>query len=77
MTDLLELAELRRKGVAAETILKVFEPMVRFKQRGLLSRLSQAAPKLEDFLVLQAEAKLLVSIMASLQSLLDEAQKAG
>lgn len=70
--DLLELQTLKQRGIGAETILKILSPMMEAKQRSLLARLSHAGPKLEDFLVLQAEAKLLVSVVASLQSMVEE-----
>ena len=71
--DLLEVHQLVQKGVGAETILKVLGPLLDGKKQNLLSRLAACKPQLEDFLVIQAESKILVSILAELKSIADQA----
>lgn len=71
--DLLEVNELLQKGVGAETILKILQPMVELRQRGVMARLVQAK-ELQDFLEIQAETKVVLSILSQLDSLASQAK---
>ena len=72
--DLFDLNTVLQQGVGAETILKILGPMVEDRKRSLFTRLAQAEHTLADFLLLQAEARLLLSLIASLESLVSNAK---
>lgn len=75
MTGLLELAELAKRGVAAETVLKLYGPLLERRKISWLSRMSKAE-KLEDFLALKEEAKLLLTLISELNSAVQDGENA-
>lgn len=75
MAGLLELAELAKRGVAAETVLKLYGPLLERRKVSWLSRMSKAE-KLEDFLALKEEAKLLLTLISELNSAVQDGENA-
>lgn len=73
MADLLEIVELQRKGVGAETILRIIGPLMEQRKLSILARLSKANG-LPDFLEIQAESRVVLSVLSQLQGLVDTAR---
>lgn len=73
MQDLLEANELLQKGIGAETILKIYRPLVERRRTALLARLVNVHV-LQDFLEIQAEAKAYQVLVSELDSMVREAE---
>lgn len=76
MADLLELSTLAQRGVGAETITKILGPLMEKKRNVLLVKLNKAS-KLEDFLSVQAESRIITSLMSQLDNLVEEGRSAS
>lgn len=72
--DLLEAHTLVQKGIGAETILQVLGPLLDSKKQNLLARLAACPKEMEAFLELQAEAKIINSILSELRSIVTQAE---
>jgi len=75
MPDLLELNTLVQRGVGAETILKILGPLVDQRKASALVKLVKAK-NLEDFLEVQAEARVVQIILSQLEQYVHDGQSA-
>jgi len=75
MSDLLELNTLVQRGVGAETILKILGPLVDQRKASALVKLVKAK-NLEDFLEVQAEARVVQIILSQLEQYVHDGQSA-
>ena len=75
MPDLLELNTLVQRGVGAETILKILGPLVDQRKASALVKLVKAK-NLEDFLEVQAEARVVQIILSQLEQYVRDGQSA-
>ena len=75
MPDLLELNTMVQRGVGAETILKILGPLVDQRKASALVKLVKAK-NLEDFLEVQAEARVVQIILSQLEQYVHDGQSA-
>lgn len=76
MADLLELSTLVQKGIGAETITKILGPLVEQKRNVILVKLNKAST-LEDFLSVQAESRIITSLMSQLNGMIEDGRSAS